>query len=127
MPKFLLEDPSLALPIADIFPKPLVSEIPKILPSFFKMEKTPRPFFYQSPTNLFSLVWFGLVYRRLPEQKVPNLHFSLMCSISSSEVPTRFEGGARATELESSGALVERLLEWVLPLPRPGMMEEDEL
>ena len=61
---------------------------------------------------------------RLPELNVPNLHFSLMCSISSSEVPTPFEGGARATELESSGALVERPLEWVLPLPRPGMMEE---
>ena len=73
------------------------------------------------------LVWFGLVCRRLPKLKVPNLHFSLMCSISSSEVPTPFEGGARATELESSGALVERPLEWVLPLPRPGMMEEDQL
>ena len=69
----------------------------------------------------------GLVCRRLPKLKVPNLHFSLMCSISSSEVPTPFEGGARATELESSGALVERPLEWVLPLPRPGMMEEDQL
>ena len=63
------------------------------------------------------LVWFGLVRTRLPELKVPNLHFSLMCSISSSEVPTPFEGGARATELGSSGALVERPLEWVLPLP----------
>ena len=56
---------------------------------------------------------------------MPNLHFSLMCSISSSVVPTPFEGGARATELESSGALVEQPLEWVLPLPGPGMMEED--
>ena len=37
---------------------------------------------------------------------------------------TPFEGGARATELESSGALVEQPLEWVLPLPGPGMMEE---
>ena len=73
------------------------------------------------------LVWFGLVCRRLPKLKVPNLHFSLMCSISSSEVPTPFEGGARATELESSGALVERPLEWVLPLPSPGMMEKDQL
>ena len=36
---------------------------------------------------------------------MPNLHFSLMCSISSSEVLTPFEGGARATELESPGAL----------------------
>ena len=70
------------------------------------------------------LVWFGLVCRRLPKLKVPNLHFSLMCTISSSEVPTPFEGGARATELESSGALVERPLEWVLPLPGPGMMGE---
>ena len=60
--------------------------------------------------NGIKLVWFGLVYRRLPEQKVPNLHFSLMCSISSFEVPTPFEGGARATELKSSGALVERPL-----------------
>ena len=74
-----------------------------------------------------SLVWFGLVCRRLPELKVPNLQFSLMCPISYSEVPRPFEGGARATELGSSGALVERPLEWVLPLPRPGMMEEDEL
>ena len=47
----------------------------------------------------------------------------LKCSISSSEVPTPFEGGARATELESSGALVERPLERVLPLPGPGPME----
>ena len=70
------------------------------------------------------MVWFGLVCRRLPKLKVPNLHFSLMCSISSSEVPTPFEAGARATELESSGALVEQPLEWVLPLPGPGMMEE---
>ena len=36
--------------------------------------------------------WFGLVCRHLLELKVPNLHFSLMCSISSSEVPTPFEG-----------------------------------
>ena len=70
------------------------------------------------------LVWFGMAFRRLPELKVPNLHFSLMRSISSSEVPTPFEGGARATELECSGALVEQPLEWVLPLPRPGMMGE---
>ena len=56
-----------------------------------------------------------------------NLHFSLMCSISSSEVPTPFEGGARATELESSGALVERPLEQVLPLPGSGPMEEAHL
>ena len=47
---------------------------------------------------------------------MPNLHFSLMCSISSSEVPTPFAGGARATEHESSGALVEGPLERVLPL-----------
>ena len=65
-----------------------------------------------------------MVCRRLPEMNVPNLHFSLVCSISSYEVPTPFEGGARATELESSGALVERPLEWVLPLPGPGMMGE---
>ena len=71
-----------------------------------------------------SLLKIGLVCRRLPELKVPNLHFSLTCSISSSEVPTQFEKGARATELESSGALVERPLEWVLPLPRAGMMVE---
>ena len=56
------------------------------------------------------LVGFGLVCRRLPELKVPNLHFCHMCSISSSEVPTPFEGGARATELKSSGVLVERPL-----------------
>ena len=42
------------------------------------------------------LFWFGLVCRRLPELKVPNLHFSLMCTISSSEVPTPFKRGARA-------------------------------
>ena len=68
--------------------------------------------------------WFGLVCRGLSELKVPNIHFSLMCSIISSEVPTPFKGGARATELESSGALVERSLEWVLPLPGPGIMGE---
>ena len=66
---------------------------------------------------------FGLVCRRLPELKVPNLHFSLMCSISSSEVPTPFGGDAGATELKSSGALVERPLELMLPLPGPVMME----
>ena len=70
------------------------------------------------------LVWLGLVCRRLPELKVPNLNFSLICSISFSEVPTPFERGARATELEISGALVERPLEWVLPLPGPGIMGE---
>ena len=74
--------------------------------------------------SVYVLVWFGLVCRRLPELKVSNLHFSLMCSISSSEVPTPFEGGARATELESSCALVELPLEWVLPLPGPGIMGE---
>ena len=47
-----------------------------------------------------------------------------MCSISSSEVPTPFKGGIRATELESSGAPVEWSIEWVLPLPRPGPMED---
>ena len=47
------------------------------------------------------MVWFGLVCRRFPELKVPNLHFSLMCSISFSEVPMTFEGGARATELKT--------------------------
>ena len=55
---------------------------------------------------------------------MPNLHFSLMCSISSSEVPTPFQGGARATEFESSGALVEQPFEWVLPLPGSGIMGE---
>ena len=49
----------------------------------------------------FYLVWFGLVCRRLPELKVPNLHFRLLCSISYTEVPTPFESSARATELES--------------------------
>ena len=34
-----------------------------------------------------------------------------------------FEGGARATELKISGAIVERPLERVLPLPGPDMME----
>ena len=39
----------------------------------------------------------GLVCRCLPEMKVPNLNFSLMYSISSSEVTTPFEGqGNRA-------------------------------
>ena len=52
----------------------------------------------------------GLVCRRLPELKVYNLHFSLMCSISSSEVSTPFERGARATGLKSSGALVKQPL-----------------
>ena len=74
---------------------------------------------------IFGLVWFGL--QAPPQAQSASSTFSLMCSISSAEVPTLFEGGARATELESSGALVERPLEWVLPLPRPGMMEEDEL
>ena len=67
--------------------------------------------------------WFGLVCRCLPELKVLNLQLSLMCSISSSDVPTPSEGGARATELESSGALVERPLEWVLPLPGPSIQK----
>ena len=40
--------------------------------------------------------------------------------IRSSEVPTPFERGTRATELESSGALVERPLDKVLPLPSTG-------
>ena len=70
----------------------------------------------------FNRDWFGLVCRRLPELKVSNLHFSFMCSISSSEVPTPFEGGARATKLESSGALVERPLKRVLALPGLGLM-----
>ena len=68
-------------------------------------------------------IWFDLVCRHLPELKVPNLHFCLMCSISSAEVPTPFEGDTKATELESSGALLERLLERVLPLHWPGPME----
>ena len=37
--------------------------------------------------------------------------------ISSSEVPTTFERGAKAKELRSTGALVEQPLERVLPLP----------
>ena len=48
---------------------------------------------------------FGLVCMRLLELKVPNLHFRLMWSVSSSEVPTPFERGAMATELENSDAL----------------------
>ena len=63
----------------------------------------------------------GLVCRRLLELKVPDLHFSLMCLIGSSEVPTPFKG-TRATELERSGALVERPLKRVLPFPGPGPM-----
>ena len=47
-----------------------------------------------------------------------------MCSISYSEIPTPLEGGAKATELQSSGALVERPLKRVLPLPGPSPMKE---
>ena len=54
---------------------------------------------------MIGFVLFGLVCMRLPELKVDNLHFNFMCSISSSEVPTPFEGRPRATELQSSGAL----------------------
>ena len=48
---------------------------------------------------------FGLVCRRLPELKVPNLHFSLMCSISSSEVPKPLEA---AQGQQSSKVLVHQ-------------------
>ena len=68
--------------------------------------------------------WFSLFCRRLPELRVPNLTSWMGSTISSSEVPTPFGMGARAKELESSGALVERPLGRVLPLPGPGMMEE---
>ena len=51
----------------------------------------------------FLIHWLCLVYRHLHELKVNNLHFRLMCSISSSEIPTPFEG---AQGQQSSKVLV---------------------
>ena len=52
------------------------------------------------------MVLFDLVYRHLPDLKFSKLHYLLRCTASSSEVPTPFKRGARATELESFCALI---------------------
>ena len=62
--------------------------------------------------NCLVLVWFAGAF---PSWKCQIYTLWLRCAIGSSEVPKPFERGTRATELESSGALVERPLERVLP------------
>ena len=72
--------------------------------------------------DCFGLVWFAdaslswkcLIYTSW-----------LRCTISSSEVPMPLERGAMATELKSSGALVEEPLKSVLPLPGTGWRQRD--
>lgn len=65
----------------------------------------------------------GLVCRSLPKLKVSNPNLDYL-TYSFSEVPTPFMRGARAKEFGSSGLLVARPLESVLPAP--GVLSDAE-
>ena len=70
----------------------------------------------------YMVTFIGLVWFAGASPSLKCLIFTSVLCAQSARGPNTVRGGARATELESSGALVEGPLEWVLSLPGPSIM-----